>query len=290
MTSFAPQNDFTIPEDALAVELNGTSIKNLKANSNPNCLYFLADTDAKPASLEGRNVVVLANNEYKAENIKLADGYDFMTPRCFIAKQIEYKRTFTESERNTLTTLLLPFTALKCEAGGEAFTLERMQLAADCAGKVYFTSTNDMPYFGTPYIVRLKADKALTNPVTFSASNAYVCDSIYMQTAGRYNMTGTFTKLQESDVETFVFADGKGGSAVPKGTACSPFRACFQAIGLPTGFETLTIDTTTYNTTGIDELRHEATDDSQPYYNLSGQRVLYPRRGVYIHGGRVVIK
>ena len=290
MTSFAPQDDFTIPEDALAVELNGTSIKNLKANSNPNCLYFLADTDAKPASLEGRNVVVLANNEYKAENIKLADGYDFMTPRCFIAKQIEYKRTFTESERNTLTTLLLPFTAQKCEAGGEAFTLERMQLAADCAGKVYFTSTNDMPYFGTPYIVRLKADKALTNPVTFSASNAYVSDSVYMQTAGRYNMTGTFTKLQESDVETFVFADGKGGSAVPKGTACSPFRACFQAIGLPTGFETLTIDTTTYNTTAIDALRHEASDDAQPYYNLSGQRVLYPRRGVYIHGGKAVIK
>ena len=290
MTSFAPQDDFTIPEDALAVELNGTNIKNLKPNSNPNCLYFLADTDAKPASLEGRNVVVLANDEYTAENIKLTDGYEFMTPRWFTAKQIEYKRTFTDSERNTLTTLLLPFTAQKCEAGGEAFTLEKMLLAADQAGKVYFSDTPEMIAGGTPAIVRLKADKALTTPLTFSASNAYVSDSIYMQTAGRYNMTGTFTKLQESDVETFVFADGKGGSAVPKGTACSPFRACFQAIGLPTGFETLTIDTTTYNTTAIDALRHEASDDAQPYYNLSGQRVLHPRRGIYIHGGKAVIK
>jgi hypothetical protein len=132
-------------------------------------------------------------------------------------------------------------------------------------------------------------DYILEGAVTFSATDAYVCDSIYMQTAGRYNMTGTFTKLQESDVETFVFADGKGGSAVPKGTACSPFRACFQAIGLPTGFETLTIDTTTYNTTGIDELRHEATDDSQPYYNLSGQRVATPTRGIYIKNGKKYI-
>lgn len=290
MTSFAPQDDFTTPEDALAVELNGTNIKNLKPNSNPNCLYFLNDTDAKPASLEGRNVVVLANDEYTAENIKLTDGYEFMTPRWFTAKQIAYKRTFTESERNTLTTLLLPFTAQKCEAGGEAFTLEKMLLAADQAGKVYFSDTPEMIAGGTPAIVRLKADKELTNPVTFSASNASVCDSIFMQTAGRYNMTGTFTKATYSDIETFAFADGHGGSVAPKATSCSPFRACFQAIGLPTGFERLTIDTTTYNTTAIDELRHEVTDDTQPYYNLSGQRVLHPRRGIYLHGGKAVIK
>lgn len=44
------------------------------------------------------------------------------------------------------------------------------------------------------------------------------------------------------------------------------------------------------NATGIDELRHEASDDAQPYYNLSGQRVLHPRRGIYIHGGKAVIK
>ena len=165
-----------------------------------------------------------------------------------------------------------------------------MLLAADQAGKVYFSDTPEMIAGGTPAIVRLKADKALTNPVTFSASNASVCDSIFMQTAGRYNMTGTFTKATYSDIETFAFADGHGGSVAPKATSCSPFRACFQAIGLPTGFETLTIDTTTYNTTGIDELRHEATDDSQPYYNLSGQRVLHPRRGIYLHGGKAVIK
>ena len=287
VASFAPQDDFTIPEDALAVELNGTGVKTLTPNSNPNCLYFLDDTDPKPASLEGRNVVVYANAEFTAETIKLTDGYDFMTPRWFTAKQIEYKRTFTESERNAFTTLLLPFTAQKCEAGGEPFTLEKMLLVADQAGKAYFTNTPDMPSVGIPYLVRLKADKALTSPVTFSATNAYVSDSIYMQTAGRYNMTGSFTKLQNPSVETFAFADGQGGSVVPKGTSCSPFRACFQAIGMPTGFENLTIDTSTY--TAIDALRHEVSDDSQPYYNLSGQRVLHPGRGLYIRGGRKVV-
>ena len=162
-----------------------------------------------------------------------------------------------------------------------------MLLVADQAGKAYFTNTPDMPSVGIPYLVRLKADKALTSPVTFSATNAYVSDSIYMQTAGRYNMTGSFIKLQNPSAETFAFADGQGGSVVPKGTSCSPFRACFQAIGMPTGFENLTIDTSTY--TAIDALRHEVSDDSQPYYNLSGQRVLLPGRGLYIRGGRKVV-
>ena len=126
-------------------------------------------------------------------------------------------------------------------------------------------------------------------PVTFSATDAYVCDSIYMQTAGRYNMTGSFIKLQNPSAETFAFADGQGGSVVPKATSCSPFRACFQAIGMPTGFESLTIDTTTYNPTAIEILSHEVGDDSQPYYNLSGQRVVHPRRGLYIRGGRKVV-
>ena len=29
---------------------------------------------------------------------------------------------------------------------------------------------------------------------------------------------------------------------------------------------------------------------AQPYYNLSGQRVLHPRRGLYIQGGRKIVK
>ena len=289
VASFAPQNVFAVPDDAVAVELNGAGVSTLTPNSNPNCLYFLDDTDPKPASLEGRNVVVYANSAFTAETIRLTDGYDFMTPRWFTAKQIEYKRTFTESERNTFTTLLLPFTAQKVEAEGESFTLERLQLAADQAGKVYFANTPDMPSVGIPYLVRLKSDKVLTHPVTFSAANAYVCDSIYMQTAGRYNMTGAFLKMQDASVETFAFADGQGSSVVPKATTCSPFRACFQAIGIPTGFESLTIDTTAYNATAIDVQRHEADDHSHTYYNLSGQRVLQPRRGLYIHDGKKVV-
>lgn len=287
--SLVPKAEFTVPEDALAVELNSAGVKTLTPNSNPNCLYFLDATDAKPATLEGRNVVLSSNSEQTAERILLTDGYDFMTPCWFTAKKIEYKRTFTDGEYNNFTTLLLPFTAQKFEAGGEAFTLETMELCCDQAGKVYFTSIKDMPYVGTPYIVRLKADKKLTNAVVFSAQNAYVCDSVYMMTAGRYNMTGSFVKTAYTQGETYAFADGKSGSVVPKGTSCSPFRACFQTIGMPMNFETLAIDATTYGPTAIDVLRNDADDNSQPCYNLSGQRVLHPRRGLYIRGGKKFI-
>ena len=290
LQSFPAKEDFTVPDDALAVELNAVGVKTLTPNSNPNCLYFLDDTDPKPAALQGRNVVVFANNAQTAENITLTDGYDFMTPYWFTAKKITYKRTFADDEYNTFTTLMLPFTAQKCEAGGEAFTLDKMLLYADLPGKVYLTNTDEMPVIGSPMFLRLKADKKLTNPVTFSATNVEVCDSVYAMTAGRYHLVGSFVKAAYPDVETFSFADGKGGSIIPKTTTCSPFRASFQPIGMPTNFENLIIDATTYGPTSIDVRRTDADATAQPYYNLSGQRVLHPRRGLYIQGGRKIVK
>ena len=290
LQSFPAKEDFTVPDDALAVELNDVGVKTLTPNSNPNCLYFLDDTDPKPAALQGRNVVVYANNAQTAENITLTDGYDFMTPYWFTAKKITYKRTFADDEYNTFTTLMLPFTAQKYEAGGEAFTLDKMLLYADLPGKVYLTNTDEMPVIGSPMFLRLKADKKLTNPVTFSATNVEVCDSVYAMTAGRYHLVGSFVKAAYPDVETFSFADGKGGSIIPKTTTCSPFRASFQPIGMPTNFENLIIDATTYGPTSIDVRRTDADATAQPYYNLSGQRVLHPRRGLYIQGGRKIVK
>ena len=54
--SQSPAATFTVPDDAIAVELNGCGVTTLTPNDQPNCLYYLNDTDAKPATLEGRNV------------------------------------------------------------------------------------------------------------------------------------------------------------------------------------------------------------------------------------------
>lgn len=42
--------------------------------------------------------------------------------------------------------------------------------------------------------------------------------------------------------------------------------------------------------TGIQTIQHERPADGGIYYNLSGQRVEHPTKGLYIHNGRVVIK
>lgn len=42
--------------------------------------------------------------------------------------------------------------------------------------------------------------------------------------------------------------------------------------------------------TGIDALKNTKTDADGDYYNLSGQRVERPSKGVYIHNGRKIIK
>lgn len=43
------------------------------------------------------------------------------------------------------------------------------------------------------------------------------------------------------------------------------------------------------NVTGINGIGKDADHDNAPYYNLNGQRVEHPQRGIYIHNGKKVI-
>ena len=285
--SYAKTDHFTVPEDALAVELDHTGVTKVTPNANPNCLYFIDDSMAKPEGLENSNVIVYSNSEFIAETLTLADGYGFMAPYEFTAKSVSYRRVFTEAEQNSYTTMVLPFDVEKCEAGGEPCTLELLQFGGDMAGKAYFSPVQGMPQFGQPYLVRLNTATSQKDAVVFSAKDQVICDTITALAAGRYEMKGTYVKEQYTQRESFSFADGKGGSVIPLTTAGTPFRAVIQAIGMPTNYEWLAIDATTL--TAIDAPRYTPADSAQPYYNLNGQRVDMPRQGVYIRNGRKVV-
>ena len=99
--SRSPAATFTVPDDAIAVELNGCGVTTLTPNEQPNCLYYLNDTDTKPATLEGHNVVIQSKNGSMAETLTLKDGYDFMAPNAFVASNCR-EPTRVSSLRMTL--------------------------------------------------------------------------------------------------------------------------------------------------------------------------------------------
>ena len=285
--SLLPATTFTVPADALAVELNGCGVTTLTPNEQPNCLYYLNDTDTKPATLDGRNVVIQSKDGSIAETLTLKDGYGFMVPNAFVATNVSYTRTFTEAEHQGYTTLVLPFDVQRQEAGGEAFTIQLQELLGDQPGKVYIGHSDELPVAAKPYLLRLKADAPLKNPVTFTAKDAIITDSIATAAAGLYDLQGSFSKRQLAGKECFGFADGKSDTVVPITDNCSPFRAYFQAIGMPTGFESLAIDNHTLDPTGIKTVRSKTEESNEEKaYNLSGQRVTEAYKGIVIKNGQ----
>jgi hypothetical protein len=289
--SQSPAATFTVPADAIAVELNGCGVTTLTPNEQPNCIYYLNDTDAKPATLEGHNVVIQSKDGSMAETLTLKDGYGFMAPNAFVASNVSYTRTFTEAEHQGYTTLVLPFDVQRQEAGGEAFTIQLQELLGDQPGKVYVGHSDELPMAAKPYLLRLKADAPLKNPVTFTAKDAIITDSIATAAAGLYYFQGSFSKRQLAGEECFGFADGKSNTVVPTTDNCSPFRAYFQAIGMPTNFESLAIDDQTLDPTGIKTVNAKTEEgNEEKAYNLSGQRVSGAYKGIIIKNGIKVVK
>ena len=204
---------------------------------------------------------------------------------------VSYTRTFTEAEHQGYTTLVLPFDVQRQEAGGEAFTIQLQELLGDQPGKVYVGHTDELPMAAKPYLLRLKADAPLKNPVTFTAENAIITDSIATAAAGLYYLQGSFSKRTLTGEECFGFADGKSDTVVPTTDNCSPFRAYFQAIGMPTNFKSLAIDDQTLDPTGIKAIKSKADESCENNtYNLSGQRVSGAYKGIVIKNGIKVVK
>ena len=289
--SVPPTATYQVPDDAVAVELYDAGVKTLTPGKNPNCLYFLNKTDALPATLSGRNVVLYDPNAntLTAEKITLSDSYGFVSPCYFQAKEITCQRTFTEAEHSGYTTFALPFDVQKYEAGGQKFTLSFFQFNSDTPGKVYVSKIDEYPQGGRPYLLQLRAATPLTSPVTFSAKNASIYSKSVVEAAGNYEVKGTYlTEKYDDDAEAYAFALGTSGDALPLAKSCPPFRVAFQTIGMPMRHKNLPIEET--NPTGITTPRHTPHATPQ-YYNLSGQRVSRPQRGLYItNGHKFVIK
>ena len=326
---YKPAEGFAIPEDVAAVSLEGLTLKNIAANSNPNTLYFLGEVETVPTGLEGRNVVVGT----QASAIALEDGYDFYTPQTFTASEISYERTFTQGHNNKVrsgwSTIVLPFQPTKVTNRTDGKQIDWFRSSAD-SGKqfwlcdfaeedgqaVFFRNAPEMQA-NVPYLVAVPDNawgakwNLVGKKIVWSATNAMVKPDAIAYTSGQNMVFAGSSYKQQLRGILGINADGSQFST-SGAQSVDAFHAYFKAIG-ETPYYSKTLDIAILNdeTNGIEAYPQSISEGrgavATVIYDLSGRRVATLRssgveklrssgvstsqlpKGIYIINGKKVV-
>jgi len=289
----------SVAADAVAVDLSDFDYTSITPNSNPNTLYIIDDSQTAPASLDGKNVVKGGT----IVTLNLTDGYAFSTPVAFHANNVTYTRTFNSYYNNGegWTTLMLPFEATVSNSDGNLtwYDPDRrfwlMEFSGDAGSLVNFShATGTTIKANTPYIIALPGaaygEYSLVgkNTLTFTATHVdFMANAKACSTGSNYKFVGTTTNTSNK----VMYKLNAAGNSFEKGTVTeSPFRAYFEGTSTAATATSLGISFGG-NTTGIAEIDTLLRVEDNKFYNLNGQRVSQPKKGLYIvNGKKVVIK
>ena len=188
------------------------------------------------------------------------------------------KRTMTA---NVWNTLVVPFDM----AIPSGWTVK--EPTAFDGGTLTFGDASSIVH-GKPYIVKPTSDVT-----SFSASGVTLYKDLQDTNVsdGALTMTGTYTLVDALPFGSYVVGIKDGTSAlyrVNSNVSCAPFRAYFV---LPTeslvkgNVLNIIFDNTETAISAVESL----DKDSGLAYNLAGQRVSSPKKGLYIIGGKKVI-
>ena len=294
----------TLQPDATECAIDLTvapEVTSVITSANPNLIIFASED----SPLTGDNIV---KNE-QAQNVKLSDGYPFYAPFKFNAQHISYTRTperhFDIQNNTGWMTLNLPFAATSCQATINGVVTPLRWYTDNTDGELmvatYKYENGSEMIFGLPettlssnrpYLLgvpsALKGGESLVNvPITFSADNVDVTIDYSAITGPDYMMKGTLSPIKD---EKNIYVLNADGSAFVHGThSVSPFHAYFVPIGSENPANQLTIKLF-IEITGISEIIDNDTNNLQgPYYNINGQRVSKPGKGIYIVNGKKVL-
>jgi hypothetical protein len=299
MTVTPPAASVVMGADDLALDITDvTGVETVTPNDNPNTLYIM--DDETPAGLDGCNVV----NSGVAEQLTLTDGYPFFSPVEFTANTATYTRRFTVGADGSQgwSTIVVPFDVTTVKQGeavkdwfhsssdtGKHFWLK--EFVSESGNTVNFDFAEELKA-NTPYIIAVPGNTwgkkwDLTNKdITFSATNATVQATEVLTASGNnYKFVGTLQGQNIADSYQ-LNAEGTAFLYTDEGSV-APFRACFQPLKLLGSVLQLFIGSDDGTVTAIRDLQPTGAD--APYYNLNGQRVGQPGRGLYVVGGKKVI-
>ena len=271
-------------------------------NSNPNTVYIVGNS--VPSGLDGKNVV----QNGTAATLTLQDGYGFYTPAAFTATNVTYTRRFTTGADGTKgwSTIVLPFDVAQVKQGDKV--IDWFHSSSD-TGKHFWVknfSSEDGSTVNFDYVEQMKADTPyiiavpgstwgeswnLTNKeITFYGADATIESGTLASVSGnQYKFAGT--KQAKAVTDCYVM-NNEGNAFSKTSTTVAPFRAYFSPQAMMPGqaaAASLHIGSEGNNPTGITEMTYDRQETKGTAYNLNGQRVAHPRKGLYIVDGKKVI-
>lgn len=247
---------------ATAIDATGISRATALPTANPNCLI----TANAGMVTNGQNVIVGS----VCDRLVLADGYDFSAPTAFTAANATYETTVDAAVG--YATLCLPYAAA-VPAGVKAYTITTDGTVISASEPLAAIAG------GTPVLLKNSGTFA------FHAADAAV-------TAGAAGNSGALTGTYTTDnvaAGNYVLQLIDGNAAfyrVAAGNepAIKPFRAYLTAAS---GAKVIAFNFGEATSAG--GLQAAGTEAGTCFYNLHGQRVAAPVKGLYIANGKKVI-
>ena len=274
-----------------------TRITRMTPNSNPNTIYAYAQNMELPASLSNSNAV--CGNH--ADHINLVNDQPYYLPASFVADSASFTYTFAENEDGTKWhAFTMPFSVdsisiddFEIQLGDTLNHFWIYEFAAEGDdGEVIFEPTTYLRR-GTPYIIAADANMA-GRSIVFHAFNApfYKMGSNKMLVStSDYHFYGNTCSPKIKDCY-MLNADGTAFEYVTT-TKAVPAMEPYFTTNLPADLrpENIVLPEIPVNNnedpTGVNNIRGY---QNRYIYNLAGQRLSKPVKGINIINGKKILR
>ena len=271
--------------DYALTQFNGGTLWGIKATAE-----MVAALQANNSQFKGHDLTLNDIAIYQTKAINEGDNNLTVCNNVFV----ELTRSFVA---NTWNTVCLPFVPTAEQATalfGNGYKLAEFTGVSEST--MEFTTTNTFAA-GVPYLVKPTASKAVTSPTVFDNVNitATTASSVEQTDGGdTYKFAGTFAPKtfagNECATSRFV-ASGNKLNTPTDGSTMKALRAYFTVPASTNNARNFTIDgfEDEVITSISEEQIVKGETSSSVIYNLAGQRVAQPTKGLYIVNGKKVL-
>jgi hypothetical protein len=271
-------------DDEQAIYL--TSYTNLEQTNGNWLIPVTSDIKTNGLSIKGYSMTLNSVDIYKKEAISEATNNTISSKENNVV--VELTRSFV---KDTWNTVCLPFVPTADQANtlfGEGYKLAAYTSVSGTT--MHFTPITINEFVaGKPYLVMPKTGCATGTTVLFDVD--ITAKNPTPVTFGNYTFTGTFTTktFTSDDNTTSRFVAAENELVTPKENSTLKSLRCYFAV--PAAARSLSFDVDEEGgTTSINTVQGSGVMVNG-YYNLNGQRVAQPTKGLYIvNGKKVVIK
>lgn len=246
--------------------------------------------------------------KYSAQEYELTDAGDYTVTKNTEVASATYKKTLAEDRVGKYQAWFIPFEYAITAADLEKFDFFKINMIANAAqpgenpasDDVYIflnpMAAGDVLYGNKPYVYRPKEAVTDYEFTTDLATLHAKTDASVLQTStttATYDFYGTYADTEATTENPFYYVSVNGN--ICKGTTVTvgPYRWILKATSKGGASYAPTFSFMENGTTGINEVQDSGfkVQGSEAFYNLNGQRVAQPTKGLYIvNGKKVVIK